>query len=195
MEDISPKTILIMLLLRKEKVMGRYRLKEVLDMRDHEGVIRRILEDLARRKWVKATRSGTQLTEEGDKALVDIMSSRRIVEAKELDLNNVGIGRESIVIQMRNRHTIRSVVALRDVAVTAGARGAVILTYKGEKLDDLSAYRRLSFRHPQITRSLENSLALQEGDIVIVAFADDYPKALQGALAVGFAVDKSEIKK
>jgi len=195
MEDISPETLLILLLLRKEKVMGRYRLKEVLDMRDHEGVIRRMLEDLSKRKWVKPTRSGTQLTEEGDSALLDIMSSKGIVEATQLDLKNVGIGRESIVIQMRNRHAMRSVVALRDVAVTAGARGAVILTYKAGKLDDLSAYRGLSSRHPQITRSLEKSLALHEGDIVIVAFADDYPKALQGALAVGFAVDESEIEK
>jgi predicted transcriptional regulator len=195
MEDISPKTILILLLLRKEKAIGRYRLKEVLDMRDHEGVIRRMLEDLANRKWVKPTRSGTQLTQEGDQALIGIMSSKGIVEATRLDLSNVGIGRESIVVQIRNRHTMRSVVALRDVAVSAGARGALILTYKGGKLDDLSAYRRLSLRHPQITSSLEKTLALQEGDIVIVAFADDYPKALQGALAVGFAVNKSEIEK
>jgi len=50
MEDVDLRTLLLLLLLRKERMIGRYRLKEMLDMQRHEGVVRRMLEDLIERR-------------------------------------------------------------------------------------------------------------------------------------------------
>jgi predicted transcriptional regulator len=195
MEEIDLKTLLLLLLLRKERMIGRYRLKEMLDMRQHEGVVRRMLEDLTERQWVRPTRSGCALTEVGEKMVAELLPEKGAVEVKQLDLREVNIGPESAVVQMRNRRITGSILVLRDMAVKAGARGAVILTHKKGELGDLSTYRNLSTRHPEVTRILEKSLRLKEDDIVVVGFADTYPKALEGALAVVFEIAKSETEK
>jgi len=195
MEETDLKTLLLLLLLRKERMIGRYRLKEMLDMHHHEGVVRRMLEDLTQKEWVGPTRSGCILTERGEEMVAQLLPEKGVVEVEQLDLRGVSIGPESAVVQLRNRRITGSILTLRDIAVKAGARGAVILIYKNGELGDLSTYRNLSTRHPEVTRILEKSLKLLEDDIVVVGFADTYPKALEGTLAVALEVAKSETEK
>jgi len=195
MEEMDLKTLLLLLLLRKEGMIGRYRLKEMLDMQRREGVVRRMLEDLTERRWVRPTRSGCVLTEEGEKAVGKLLRERGMVDAKQVDLRGVDIGPESALVQLRNRRITGSILTLRDAAVKVGARGAVILTYKDGELGDPSTYRNLSTRHPEVTRILEKSLKLLEDDIVAVSFADTHPRALEGALAVALEIAKSETEK
>ena len=195
MQEIDLKTLLVLLMLRKEKIMGRYRLKEILDMREHEGIVRRMLETLALGQLVRPTRSGCVLTEMGAQTVSRLLSEKGIVDVEELDLKDAGIGPESAAIQLRRKSVETSIIALRDMAVKVGARGAIILTYKEGELGDMSVYRSLSSRHPEITSRLKRSFTLLEDDVVIVGFADTYPKALQGALMVGLEIGRSEIVK
>jgi len=195
MEEMDLKTLLLLLLLRRAGMIGRYRLKEMLDMQHHEGVVRRILEDLAKRQLVRPTRSGCALTELGGNVVDKLLPEKGVVNVEHLDLRGVSIGPESAVVQLRNRRISGSILTLRDMAVKVGARGAVILTYKNGELGDPLAYRKLSARHPEVTWILEKSLKLLEDDIVVVGFADTYPRALEGALAVAFEIAKSETEK
>jgi len=195
MEEIDLKTLLLLLLLRKERMVGRYRLKDMLGMHQHEGVVRRMLENLARRQWIRPTRSGCTLTEMGQGQVATLLQERGIVDAERIDLRGANIGPESALVRLRNKRITGSILVLRDVAVKVGAKGAVILTYKNGELGDLLAYRDLSSRHPEVTQRLEKSLELLEEDIVVVGFANTYPRALEGALAVGLEIGKSEIEK
>ena len=192
MEDVDLRTLLLLLLLRKERMIGRYRLKEMLDMQRHEGVVRRMLEDLIERRWVRPTRSGCVLTERGEEMVTKLLQEGGVVHVGQIDLREANIGPESAVIQLRNRRIAGSILTLRDTAVKVGARGAVILTYKNGELGDPLTYRNLSTRHPEITGTLERSLKLLENDIVMVGFADTYPRALEGVLAVALEIPKSE---
>lgn len=192
MERRELKTLLLLLLLRKEKMIGRYRLKNMLEMQQHEGVVRRILEDLTDKQCIKPTRSGCMLTETGEEYVTSFLREKGIVLVEQKDLRGAKIGPESVVIQLRNKKLTMSILGLRDIAVKMGAKGAVILAYKNRELGDPSAYRKLSARHPEINRVLKRNMELKEDDYVIVGFADTYPRALEGALAVGLEIDKSE---
>jgi len=195
MEETDLKSILLLLLLQKEGMIGRYRLKEMLDMHQHEGVVRRMLEDLTQRQWVRPTRSGCMLTESGEERIASFLQEKDIVDLGPVDLRRADIGPESTVVQLRNKRITGPILTLRDMAVQVGAKGALILTYENGVLGDPLAYRSFSTRHPEITQSLENRLELQEGDIAVVGFADTYPKALEGALAIGLEIAKSETEK
>ncbi|MCJ7635633.1 hypothetical protein MUP77_24985 [Candidatus Bathyarchaeota archaeon] len=195
MQEKELKTLLLLLILKKEQRIGRYHLKEILDMQGHEGIVRRMLEDLKRRQWVRPTRSGCLLTQEGEEAIETFLKEKGMVHVEQIDLRGCIIGPESAVIQLRDRTIARPILTLRDSAVKVGAGGALILTYQNGELGDYLAYRSLSARHPEVTQILKNSLHLLENDIVIVGFADIYPRALEGALAIGIEIDKSENEK
>ena len=65
-----------------------------------------------------------------------------------------------------------------------GARGAVILAYKNRELGDPLGLQKPLCEASRNQSNTEENLELLEDDYVIVGFADIYPRALEGALAV-----------
>ncbi len=194
-DDIELKKLLVMLLLRGQKPVGRYRLKELLDMQAHEGIVKRILADLTKQGKVKPTRSGSVLTEIGEARVNKFLQEHGIVALEQVDLRKAGIGPESSVIQIRDRKITVPVLNLRDKAIRTGAEGALILTYDKGRLGDSSAYVDLSEKHPEIMRILETQLQLREKDVVMVGFASTFTRALTGILSIGLELAGSENEK
>ena len=186
------KLLELLVFLKMEQAVGRYRLKELLDMPQHEGIVRRMLKDLSEKGWVRPTRSGCILTTHGNVCIEESLRQKGIVDVKEVDLCRMKVGPKSIAVQVRERNCTDSLLSLRDEAVKAGAKGAVILVHGSGDLIVPSVYRSLTHRYPMVLADLKKRFALLEGDIMVVGFAEAASKALAGALAIVMAMDWNE---
>ncbi len=180
----------LLIFLRMEKMVGRYRLKELLSIPQHEGIVRRMLRELAEKGWVSPTRSGSVLTSGGYASIEDSLQKKGIVEVKEVDLQKMGVGPKSVAVQVRQRECPCSLLSLRDEAVKAGASGAVILIHENGDLNVPLVYRSLMDRYPAILSDLETRFTLVDRDMIVIGFAETASKALTGALAIVMAIDR-----
>ena len=186
------KLLELLVFLKMEQIVGRYRLKELLDMQQHEGIVRRMLKELSGKGWVRPTRSGCILTTAGRACIEESLRQKGIVDVKEVDLRRMKVGPKSIAVQVRERNCTHSLLFLRDAAVKAGAKGAVILVHGGGDLVVPSVYQSLMNRYPIVLDDLKERFSLLEGDMMVVGFAEAISKALAGALAIIVAMDRNE---
>jgi len=174
-ERVDAKTLVLLVLALKGR-LGRRRISRVL--RIGEGRARRILEHLHGKGLVEIVRGGTALTPRGREEIkrklgVEAIGRFRLDEIKE---GYVGVGFHVRGLQLGR------VIDVRDGAVRAGARGALILLYEGGSLllppsmEDLDKYM------PALSRDLRTSFSLSDGDVVILAFSEDLGASLRGAL-------------
>jgi hypothetical protein len=178
------KEVLLLLLLRMESPIGRYRLKELLDLSDHEGLVRLMLSDLAEKGYVEADKAGCSLTESGQKLLDSILSRAGIGDVKPLALSELKLGPACVAVHVRDRAAeFRDGIEQRDAAVRAGASGATVLLFRGNAFAIPSVYPNLSAKYPDLAKRILGSFKLSDGDALIVGFAGVASKALEGALA------------
>lgn len=57
------KELLMLLVLSWEGPIGRYRLKHVIGLSEHEGLVKQMLADLQKQGYISARKSGCTLTE------------------------------------------------------------------------------------------------------------------------------------
>ena len=180
----------LLVFLRMEQMVGRYRLKELLDIPQHEGIVRRMLKELSEKGWVRPTRSGSVLTNNGKAGIEESLRQKGIVDVKEVDLRRMKVGPKSVAVLVRQRNYPRSLLSLRDEAVKVGASGAVMFVHGKGDLNVPSVYRSLMHRYPMILDDLRGRVTLSDGDMIIVGFAEAASKALTGALAIIMALDR-----
>jgi len=180
----------LLVYLRMEQTVGRYRLKELLDIPQHEGIIRRMLKELSEKGWVRPTRSGSVLTNDGKACIEESLRQKGIADVKEVDLRRMKVGPKSVAVLVRQRNYPRSLLSLRDEAVKAGASGAVIFVHRNGDLNVPSVYKSLIHRYPMILDDLKGKLTPSDGDMIIVGFAEAASKALTGALAIIMALNR-----
>jgi len=180
----------LLVFLRMERMVGRYRLKELLDVPQHEGIVRRMLKELSEKGWVRPTRSGSVLTNDGKACIEESLRQKGIVDVKEVDLRRMRVGPKSIAVLVRQSDYPRSLLSMRDEAVKAGASGAVIFVHGNGDLNVPSVYGSLMHRYPMILGDLRGRFTLLDGDMIVVGFAEAASKALTGALAIIMALDR-----
>lgn len=177
------KELLLLLILKSEGPVGRYRLKDMLNLSEHEGLVRLMLADLQKNNYVSASRAGCELTSKGISLSEESLKKYNIIDVKELDLGPLKAGPESLVVHVHGvADRIESAMETRDVAVRAGASGAIILTYKNRSLGIPAAYPDLSQDYPDLTKHILRSFGLSDNDVLIVGFSEDRWRALEGAL-------------
>jgi len=178
------KELLLLLLLRIEGPIGRYRLKDLLDLSDHEGLVRLMLSELSRRGYVKAEKTGCSLTAVGEELLASNLSRAGIGDIHPIDLSELKLGPACVAVQVKDREKeLRDGIEQRDAAVRVGARGATVLLYRGNTFSVPSVYQNLSAEYPNLAKRILDSFSLADGDALIVGFAGTTSKALEGALA------------
>ena len=177
------KEVLALLWINKYGVLGRYRLRKLLDLT--EGVTRGLLKKLSNEGLVKAEgRKGFSLTQKGLENLKQKLKEFKIKEIKEIDIDELKTSGESVIIHLKNlEHNVRNGLEQRDAAVKAGANGATTLIFKNGVL-----YIPFNFQNPEelpkeLSRMLMDQFNLKEGDVLIIGFGKDKAKALEGALA------------
>lgn len=184
------KTLLMLVTLKLEGPIGRYRLKNILELSEQEGLVRLMLFELKQKNLIKTSRAGCELTKKGGEFLKESLQKYGIVDIKEMNLDSFQIASESIIIQSRGHSVSRSVVTLRDVAVRAGASGAILITYEQGILKIPTVYSSLRNNHPNIVENLHKTLKLSDGDVIIVCFSRDKWRALEGGLSIAMCLSK-----
>lgn len=178
------KELLLLLALKMEGSIGRYRLKGVLGLSEHEGLVRLMLAELKRGGYASASRSGCELTEEGERLLRGRLASYGIVGIGDVDLEALNVGPESVALHVRDRSIeASSLILMRDAAVRAGAAGGMVIKYSEGHLEVPSVYKDLSKEDSELTEGLLKRFDLSEGDMLIIGFSDDRWRALEGALS------------
>ena len=177
------KEVLALLWINRYGVLGRYRLRKLLDLT--EGVTRGLLKKLSNESLVKAEgRRGFSLTRKGLENLKQKLKELSIKEIKEIDIDELKTSGESVVIHLRNlEYNVRNGLEQRDAAVKAGANGATTLIFKNGVL-----YIPFTFQKPEelpkeLSQIFKDQFNLRNGDVLIIGFGRDKAKALEGALA------------
>jgi hypothetical protein len=175
------KRLLLLYAIADEGPIGRYALKGILNL--PEGVTRGLLSSLSTQNLLLTSKAGCKLSEKGENALHAWLTRYGVLTIKELDVGQLKIANAHMAIHVRGRKP-KSILEGRDLAVRAGAKGAILLTFLNGVLSVPMVYPDLSREFPEVAKTLLNVFNLKNGDLVIVCGASDRWRALEGALAV-----------
>jgi len=166
-------------LLAEQGTIGRASLAQKLGL--GEGVTRTLLKRLLRAGLVRTSRSGCEITEEG-RALWEELRRKlaRIASVRWTgELGQYGVA----VLVKGGASKVRLGVEQRDEAIRAGAKGALVLVLEGGRLRMPGVSEDIRVDYPELFEEITTSLEPEEGDAVVVAYADDAVSAEYGALA------------
>ena len=178
------KDLLLLFILSSEKHVGRYVLKDMLDLQEREGVVRSKLETLKSKGFIKSNRRGSTLTKKGLEHLHSLMTAMGIIMMKKLDYDCLGVGPEAFGVQIRSFSLSElQLLNIRDSAVKGGAKGAILFAFKNEQLTVSSLYEDLSEIDEKLSHRLQKTFNFIDGDLLIVGFNENPWRSLEGALS------------
>ncbi len=174
-------------LINEHAPLGRYELAD--QIHENQGVIRGLLERLLEHHLIDSSKAGARITSEGRSALRSFLTGHDIADLKKLQVPALVSSRYTFGSHLRQAsNRVAKVIELRDIAVRMGALGAMtILCAKGgltippdnESLDKL---------YPETAAILETQFRPKQGDVILLAFAEDEFAALAGVLAVSLSL-------
>lgn len=184
--NLELKEALLLYALRYWGPMGRGRLKEVLEL--PEGIVRGLLKKAQAKGWIKAERAGCSITETGKDALDEKIRSMRITYVSRVSGECLGIGPLCYGVLMKGAATrINKGIEQRDAAVRVGAKGAVSLVFRGGSLIIPGVCENVGLMMPEVVGAL-SAFNIQEGDLLIIAFADNHWRAIEGAFCAALSI-------
>ncbi len=186
--------LFFLLTIRTEATVGRYRLSAMLEM--PEGIVRGIMRAYEREGYINSrSKVGTFLTRAGETRLDALFKNANIKNMKMYDFNVFGVGPINVVIQVQSgADKVGLGVGQRDAAVKAGANGTVILMYQEGTLKIPGTSEDMCALSPEDSRRLLREFSLSEGDVVLISFAEEWWKALRGALSAAFTLKEGSQK-
>jgi len=147
-----------------------------------EGVVRTLLRRLTDAGYVSSSRSGTALTEEGERLLHEL---GKAMPGKPVPGNDLTVaGCNYMVIVRGGARTVRYGVEQRDAALLSGARGATTLIVRGGELHAPSLDTRVA---PELRRVIME-LEPVDGDAVVIGSADTELGAEVGAYSAAYTL-------
>ena len=182
-EELRLKEALLLLILEREGPIGRYRLTPMLNI--SEGRVKGMLRRMRDKGYLKAGKAGCRITDEGKRKLKEWLRSRNILNIREIDASPLKVGPKSILIHVHGKaHRIRMGVEQRDVAVRAGALGAVNMVFKAGVLSIPPIYPNLEEALPNFTKEIVQTFKPRDGDVLIITFSENLYKSLEASLSV-----------
>ena len=160
--------------LRLSRSIGRQELSRELGL--GEGTVRTILESLKSKNLLDSTKRGHFPSKDGVSELRKIISN--IDGPKIIDSKDIYPEYKKICVLLRKSRELREIYKLRDIAVKNLAEGALILKFNNKLYAPDSEYKG-NFD------DLKNYFEIKNGNILIIAFAEEAKDAETGALAVG----------
>jgi len=165
--------------------VGRGKLSEKLAL--GRGATRTLLARLVEAQLICTSRSGCSLTDEGKRIL------RKIEEVipciSEIGRNELTFAEYNVAVQVRNRgEKVGKGIEQRDAAVRAGAKGAVTLIYRDEKLILPTITVDAAESYPVAYKQIISLMDLKENDVAIIVCADSLKNAEYGALAAAWTI-------
>ena len=165
------------------EVTGRKKLVKHLGV--GEGSVRTILKRLTAEGLLSSSKQGHGLSEAGRLRIESMLS--KMSKPARFDSGGLVAGCQSLIIVYGVGGRVGGAVPLRDVALKAGADGAVILVYDGglrfpDSGMDLKDYSQALERFAKV--------ALRDGDVAVVGFGKTQETAEDGAVAVALELSK-----
>jgi len=176
-------------LIAKEGPIGRSKLSE--ELKTGEGAIRTLVERLRSAGLIIVSRQGCSLTEKGEK----IWSKMQLLFPQKVKLkpNELALALCSVAIRVRGcGDKVKSGLEQRDAALLAGARGALTLFFREEKLVLPAISEDVAEDFPDAFSQITEYLPLEENDVVVVGSADAWDKAEYGALAAAWSLIEND---
>jgi len=174
----------MMILLLEEGPIGRKRLADLMDI--GEGSVRSLIRRLREAGYLKVDRDGCYLTKKG---LREVKELRKFLKGPvELDLRDLVRGKVTIFLVRVPYRLEFNVVDLRDEAVRAGGRGAIILASKGGHLffpDTMEPLEKYKSTDESLIREAFHP---SDGDILVIGLGESRTESNLAALAVSLAV-------
>lgn len=188
--DISIGHLFLILLYTLERgVIGRYTLSSRLRL--SEATVRNILEKLKERNILEAIRGGHRLTNYGKDIVSRITNVIKIGDTPK----SACLKPYSKLIQVKGLgERIPDVIDIRDEVVRMGGRGAVILWFKGGDLIFPDSGLSVDVWNKDIKRDLFNMYELDEGDLILITYAENELDALLSGLNVAFLIKMGELE-
>lgn len=165
--------------------IGRGRISKSLGL--GEGATRTLLNRLTEANLIVRSRSGCSFTPKGRKLWKNIESIiPKIIEIEENELTFTPF---NIAVLIKGcAEKIGSGMEQRDVAVTAGAKGAVTLIFKNNKLIIPGVSADVEKDYPIAFKKIIRLMNPEENDVIIISGADTLRKAEYGAIASAWSL-------
>ncbi|AEC52288.1 hypothetical protein PNA2_1373 [Pyrococcus sp. NA2] len=178
--EYTIEDVLAVILLLKTP-LGRKQLAEKLEL--GEGTVRTLLRKLSIAGIITSRQRGHFLTKLGNEVREKLL---------ELFSEPIGLsidGYPAIALVIRNPPEFKS-IELRDEAIRFEARGAMILIVKNGEIVFPEDLRPLKEMYPEVVRKIYD---YDEGDAIVITWAETPPKAFKSALHVAYVLKKDEI--
>jgi predicted transcriptional regulator len=175
--------LLILLAIREEGIVGRYRLAEISGL--SQGVIRGLLRALEEKGLIRTEpRQGCSLSPKGLSTLSKLLGKFHLKDVRKLTGDPLDIGFESVVLHIRGKaKSIRMGIEQRDAAIKAGAEGAITLVFTEHGLQFPGVRNKLAKWRPRATQALLDRYRPSIDDVLIVSFGRSWGQALRGGIA------------
>lgn len=171
--------------------IGRQKLSRIL--RIGEGAVRTMLKRLVREGFIKISREGVTLTEDGDKILAAFR--KRISGEIKVPRSGITIGEANVAILVHGAASaVNKGVEQRDTAIKVGALGATTLIFDGVKLT-IPGVKEEEFKEESICGYLISKLKPKRGDVIIIGSADDEYRASLGAKTAAIELLKVKLER
>ncbi len=172
--------------LMSQKPIGRTKLAEKLKVGD--GAIRTIISRLRDAGLIVCSKEGCSLTEKGVKTwgqLEELFPARAEVEQNQLTHSKYNFA----FLVKHCAQKIKSGIEQRDAAIMGGAKRAIAIVSKNGHLVIDSVSNSIEKEYPEAAQKILSDLRPEEGDVIIIAGADDDPmKARRGAFAAAWVL-------
>lgn len=182
----------MLMILNQKGPIGRYRLKDMLNLSEHEGIIRYMLTDLQNQSYVSASKLGCSLTQKGKVSLEKRLRAHGIVDVKPFYTPILTTAPISIGLHIRNKaDKTESPMKLRDLAVRGGAVGATIILFKEGKLTIPSVNTDFFSKHSTLTKKIHEAFTLENNDILAIVSAEEEWRGVEASLTIAKILSSS----
>lgn len=168
-----------------EKPIGRNKLAAKLNV--GEGAIRTIISRLKDAGLVATSKEGCTLTDKG----MSLWNNFTKVFPKRAEIEKTALttSRYNYAFLVKNKaHKVKSGIDQRDAAIMGGARRALAIVFKNDRLVIESVSNSLEETFPKIANEILVKLEPEDNDVIIIAGADDLLKAKRGAFAASWVL-------
>ena len=179
----------MLLILNREGPIGRYRLKDVMGLAEHEGLVRQMLADFQKQGCVSARKSGCSLIRKGKTLLDKRFKALHIADIKPFVSPILRTEPASVGLHLQNRaDKVDSAMKIRDVAVRGGAIGATVILFKEGKLSIPSVQSDFLSENLSLDEKVHESFNLKDNDVVVIVSADDEWRGFEASITIAEAL-------
>jgi len=152
-----------------------------------EGTVRTLIGRLTNSGMIAASKSGCSLTQKG----FELWNEIQLIVPQKVMLpeNDLTFTVHNVALLLKNRgNRVSHGLEQRDAAVAFGARGAITLIFKDDRLIAPMVSDDLARDFPKAFNQIIKSMNPKENDVVVIGSAEDPKKAEYGAFAAAWTL-------